>query len=161
MFALGAAQAVVSYSAQMADYSSQSAAWKANYVNSLAAGRDEDAALTQRELQEEEAFRNKAHLSLLEEAEAKSEGEVMAAGAGVGGISVDAMLREIGSQAAYNRVTEETNWRNTAAQLQLEKKASVTRTQSRINSVARPSKPGIGSLALGIAGAGVKSFGSM
>ena len=161
MFALGAAQAVVSYSAQMADYNNQAAAWKANYVNSLAAGRDEDKALTQRELQEEEAYRNKVHLSLLEEAEAKSEGAVMAAGAGIGGISVDTMLREIGSQAAYNRVTEETNWQNTAAQLQLEKEASVTRTQSRINSVARPSKPGIGGLLLGVAGSGVKAFGSM
>lgn len=157
----GIMSSVAEFGAAQQDYKAKSAAWKENYVNALAAGRDEQTELQQRELQEEMAVQNKLHLSMLEEAEAKGSGEVMAAGAGQSGLSVDSMLREIGSQAAFNRTTEETNWQFTAQELQTKKKASVQGIKDRIASVQRPSSPSPLGMIIGIAGAGAKAFGSM
>lgn len=148
----GIGQAVVGFQAQQADYQAQAAHWKQNYVNALAAGRDEQGQLLQRELQEEAAYGQKQHLSLIEEAKAKSEGIVGAAAGGVSGLSVDAMIRDVGSQAAWNRSAETENYKNTVQQLQLEKKGTVTTMQSRINSVPVPQKPSPLGLVFGIMG---------
>jgi hypothetical protein len=148
----GIGQQVASFAAAQQDYKAKAAQWKANYTNALAAGRDEQGQLLQRELQEEAAYGQKQHLSLIEEAKAKSEAKVGAAYGGVSGLSVDAMIRDVGSQAAWNRASETENYKNTVQQLQLEKKGSVTTMQSRINSIPIPQKPSPLGLVFGIMG---------
>lgn len=155
--AMGVAQAVVGHQAAQADYEAKSAQWRQNYTNALAAGRDEGRQLTLRQLQEQDAFVQKRHLSMVEQAQKGAEIRVQQASAGVAGVSVDSLIAEVDRQAGLNQATLETNWRNTAQQLQTEKDASVNRTQSRINSVSRPTSPSGASLFVGILGAGVKA----
>lgn len=155
--AMGVAQAVAGHQAAQADYEAKSAQWRQNYTNALAAGRDEDRQLTLRQLQEQDAFVQKRHLSMVEQAQKKSEAAVASTASGVSGISVDNILADVDRQAGLNQSTLETNWKNTAQQLQTEKNASVNRTQSRISSVTRPTSPSGASLFVGILGAGVKA----
>jgi len=147
--------------AAQADYEARSEQWRQNYVNALAAARDEQNQLTNRQLQEQSAYVQKRHLSLVEQAEKQSEAEVSAASAGVSGISVENLVQDIGRKAATNRAIAEQNWIMTANQLQAEKRATVTTAQNRINSVARPTSPSMGAYLLGAVGSGVKSFATM
>jgi hypothetical protein len=156
-FAMGAAQAGLGYAAQQQDYKSQKAAWKQNYVNSLAAGRDDQEALTAREMQENDAFSQKQHLSMIEEAQAEGSAIVSAQANGTSGQGVELLIRDIQGEANYNRSINEQNWKNTAEQLTREKKGAVNTMKSRINSVAAPRKPGVAGLILGVASAGVKA----
>jgi hypothetical protein len=156
-FAIGAAQAGLEFAGQQQDYKAQKAAWKQNYVNSLAAGRDDQDALTAREMQENDAFAQKQHLSLIEEAQAEGRTIVAAQADGVSGAGVDLLIRDVQGEAAYNRSINEQNWKNTAEQLTREKKGAVNTMKSRINSVAAPRKPGVAGLILGVATAGVKA----
>lgn len=155
--AMGVASAVVGHQASQADYEAKSAAWRQNYVNALAAGRDEQRQLTLRQLQEQDAYVQKNHLVMVEEAQKTAEYKVSAAASGVSGVSVDNLLDDIGRQAGLNRATLETNYKATAQQLQTQKDASVTQIESRINSVARPTSPSGASLFVNILGAGVKA----
>lgn len=158
--AVGALQAVVSYQAQQADYQAQREQYRANYQNALAASRDEQQSLTLRAVQEGDATAEKMHLENIEEAKNLGAAHVAAAGSGVSGLSVDAILRDVSSVAAQNRQTEQLNYENTIAQIEQEQKATNTRAISRINSVPNPTKPSPFGAILGVAGAGAKYFGS-
>lgn len=138
---LGLAQNIVGFAAGQADFKAKEAAWRQNIVNSLAAERDEQGALLTRQIQEQSATGQKLHLSLVEEAQRRADAEVSAAAAGVSGLSVENLLRDVGSKAAYNRSVAEENYRMTAEQLTQEMRATETRAQSRINSVERPTSP--------------------
>lgn len=161
MFAVGAASSVMEFAGQQQDYKAQKAQWTQNYVNALSAGRDEQKQLTDREMQEQDALVQKNHLSLLDQAKAESEALVAAQADGVSGQGVDLLIRDVQNEALQKRTTNDENYRNTAMQLTNEKKGAVAKMQDRINSVAAPRKPGIGGMLLGIAGAGVKAYGSM
>jgi hypothetical protein len=159
--AVGILQSVVQFQAAQQDYEAQSQQWRQNYTNSLAAARDEQLALTQRQLQEEEATSEQIHLMGIEGAEKVAEARVAAGAAGVSGISVGNIIADIRGRTAGNQVTAQRNWRMTAQQLQLEQNATVTRAENRINSVTRPTAPNPLSLVVGIAGAGVRAYGQM
>lgn len=140
------------------DYENRLYTWKQNQINALATGRDTQGALTLRQIQEGDAFVQKAHLENLKEAKAKGEANTAAAEAGVSGLSVDAIIREIGSQSAFNRDTERQNYLNAVTQQQAEKKASVNQIKSQINAVPAPTKPNpFGYLLSGIGG-GLRAF---
>lgn len=158
--AVGVASAVAQYSAAQSDYQARSEQWRSNVVNSWAAARDEQKQLLSRELQEQEAYAQKSHLSLVDQAEKQATAEVSAAGAGVSGISVGNLVADIGRKAATNRVTAERNWMNTAQQLRQEQDATVTRATNRINSVSVPTSPSATGLLTGIGGSAVKAFGT-
>ena len=139
--AVGLMQSGAQFAAQSADYANQSAQWNQNYVNALASGRDEQKQLQLRSMQEEEAKNQKVYLANIEEAQKKSEAELSASEAGVGGLSIQGILVDMGRRSAFNRQTEERNWSMTAAQLTEEMKSTNTHIQQRINSVARPTAP--------------------
>lgn len=151
--ALGVAQALTSFVAQTQDFKAKSAAWKENYVNALAAGRDEQKQITNRQLQESDALTQKEHLANVEEAEARSEATVSAAYGGVSGASVDNLLMDISRRSAMNRHAERENWKATAAQLQAEADGTVARMKDRIASVPRPTPPNPLALAINVGGA--------
>lgn len=158
MAGAGIAQAAVGFAAASQDFNARSAQWRQNYVNSLAAGRDEQRQLTLRQLQEQDAAIQKGHLLMLDEAERRSEVAVDAATAGIGGVTLDNLLTDVSRKAALNRATLATNYKNTAQQLQTEKDASVTGIENRINSVARPTSPSPASFLVEALGSGVRAF---
>ena len=160
-FAVSALSSVAEFGAQSQDYKAQKAQYKQNYINALSAGRDEQQALTNREMQEQDALAQKQHLSFLEAAQAEAEALVAASADGVSGQGVDLLIRDIQGEAAYNRSINEENYRNTAQQLTDEKKGAVAKMKDRINSIAPPRKPSPFGMILGIAGAGVKAYGAM
>lgn len=120
-------------------YMGQSQMAKENKANAEQAWRDDQQQLTRREMQEEEALVQKQQSINLEEAEVLATAKVGAVSAGAAGISVDNILADVSRRAARNRVTEKTNTKNTIMQIQMEKKASGTRAQGRINSMPPPS----------------------
>lgn len=150
-FAVGAAQAVAQYSAQKAEY-------KQNEANSIQAWKDQQAQITQREMQEQDALKQKLAQQNLEQAQAEADVEVSGAAAGVSGISLDNLTRDVARRAATNREIEQTNTDMIISQLKLERKGANSQAQSRINSVAKPSGlsliAGIGSAAV----SGVSSY---
>lgn len=160
-FAVSVAQGITEYAAQVQDYNKAETAWQANYVNSLSAAVDEQKALQLRTMQEQDASAQRQHLINVETATAGAEARVRANSAGVGGISVDNIVRDIQRVGATNRAIDDANYRATAQQLTAEMGATNTRATNRINSMTRPTKPSLLGTIFKIAGAGINAFGGM
>ena len=145
---------VVSFAASQADYDARADQWKQNYVNSLAAGREEQTAIQIRMMQEEEGFSQRQQLAQIEGAEVAAEAEVSAGAAGVSGISLANILNGINRKIDMKVGADRTNYLNTATQLTQELKSTNTTIKNRINSVARPTPPNpLGYALQGIGGA--------
>ena len=149
-FAMGAAQSVAQYGAQKNEYAT-------NKASSEQAWRDQQTQISQREMQEADALRQKQTQQNIEEAQAKAEVEVSGAASGVSGISLVNLTRDVGRRAATNRQAEETNTSMVISQLRLQRKGATSEAMSRINSVAKPSPL---SLIAGIGSAGVSGYNS-
>ena len=151
---LSVAQSVVSFSAAMDDYNAKAEQWQQNYVNSLAAGRDEQRQISLRMMEEQDAYAQKRHLNNIEGAEIEAEAEVSAASSGLSGISLDNIMVGIGRKIGMKQEADKTNYLNTVAQLTTEMEATNTRIENRINSVQRPVKPNAAGYVLqGVGGA--------
>jgi len=102
---VGVAQSVAQYSA-----GNQEA--KANEKASVQAWKDQQTQITQREMQEQDALRQKQTQQNLEEAQAKAEVQVSGAASGVSGISLDNLLNDVSricrSQMSATRGREKT-----------------------------------------------------
>lgn len=133
---IGAVQSVAQYSAQKQEA-------KANEQNAIESWKTQQAQLSKRAMQEEDALRQKQQQQNIEEAQVKAETVASAAGAGVAGLSLDNLIADVGRRASFNRQTEEENTRNTLAQLRLERKGVNSQAQGRINSVPKPSALGL------------------
>jgi hypothetical protein len=147
-FAVGTVQAISQYSAQRREAND-------NAKNTVSAWKDQQAQITQRRMQEQQALAQKERQSRLEQAEAQADVSVSAAAAGVSGISVDNLLSDVSRRAAYNRQIEEENTFNIMQQLSQQSKGINTQAQGRINSVSAPSPL---SLIAGIASSGISAF---
>lgn len=148
--------AVAGHQAQQAQYQAQKEQKAANDRNALAAARDDHNALTQRSLQEQDAYAQKRHLQLTELAEAEADIAVSAAASGVSGISVGNLVADARRRAGNNLTTMEINYENTAAQLEAEQRGVVSKATSRIGQVAHPTKPSAAGALLGFAGSALK-----
>lgn len=157
-FLLSAASSVAGFAQKQREADAQNDRYRQNYLNSLAAARDQQNQTTARQMQEQEATAQKENRVVVEGAERAADVSVAAAEAGVGGLSVDALLNDVKFKTAQSRATLERNAQMTAEQLQAQKDSSVTTAQSRINSVAQASEPSFAGTALEIAGAGVKLY---
>lgn len=155
---MSAGSTLMQYQAGVAQASAQNAAYRDNQVAALAAKRDTEHAITLRQMQEADAVSQQEHLSLVDQARRQASTEVSAVSAGRSGISVDALVNDIGRQADENRATLLTNWEDTAAQLQAEKDGSAGIYARRVNSVRQATEPSPLSPLMGIAGAGLKYF---
>ncbi|GJE18758.1 virion core protein, T7 gp14 family [Methylobacterium marchantiae] len=156
---MSAASAAVGFAAKQQQYEKDVKQYNQNYQNSLAANRDEQKGIAQRQMQEAQAFQQKDHGAVLQQAEKSAEVSVGAAEGGVGGLSVGNLLGDVQSKTALNRETLETNFKNTAAQLQTQNDAYTNKAQSRIQSMAIPTAPSPMSAIVDVAGAGLKAFG--
>lgn len=159
-FAMSAASSVAGFAEKQNAADAQTARYNQNYQNSLAAARDTQVQTTKRMMQEEDAYKQKDHLHLLEGAKKEAELAVSAAGANVAGLSVDNLVADASRTTNLNRTVLRKNWADTASQLQTQSEAaSTTQTQSRINSVNPGSDPSPLGLGLELAGAGMKAYG--
>lgn len=145
---MGVVQSVAQFQAQR----QEAASTKANAQKAWAIDQNQ---ITQRQMQEEDALRQKQQAQNIEEAEVKAAAKVGAIEGGVSGISVDNIIADVGRQASRNRLTEETNYRNIASQLQLQRKGVSAQAESRINSAPKPSAL---SLVAGIGGSVIDGF---
>jgi hypothetical protein len=141
MAAVSIAQSAVSFGAASGEYSQRAQQWQDNRRNALAAGRDEQKALTIRMVQEQDAYVQKRHMDTIEGAEAAASAEASGAAAGVSGLSLDNILVGIGREAGAKANADKTNYSNTALQLSEELKSTNTNIKNRINSVQVPTKP--------------------
>jgi len=155
-FAISAASSVVGYQAQQAQYSAQLQQKNENDRLALATGREEQLRLTQRQLQEQQAYGQKVHMQNVEAAEREADVRVSAAGGNVAGISVGNLIGDVRRRAGNNLLTLETNYMNTAQQLQAEQEATVTKIRNRQASVATPTPPSPAGAILSIAGAAIE-----
>lgn len=149
-FGIGAASTVANYSAQQQEAEATKAAAEQAFQN-------EQSQINLRQMQEQDALRQKQQAQNIEEAEVKASAQVSAAEGGIAGVSVDNILSDVSRRAARNREVEATNTKNIITQLQAEKKASGSRAQSRINSAPKPSPL---SLVAGIGGAAIGGYGT-
>ena len=138
---VGAMGAVAEHNAKVDDFNRQEAMWKENYVNSLAAGRDEQKQLQTKAYQEQQVTSQKVDEYNREGAVKASIAEVSAASSGVAGNGVTSLIRDILGGAARNRYWAKENGKATAQQLTQELRATNTRVINRINSVQRPQAP--------------------
>lgn len=148
------------YQAASGQAAAQNAAYAQNRVAALAAQRHTEDQITQRQLQEAGATSQQLHNSEVDQARRQASATVSGVNAGSTGITLDALINDIGRASEDNRVTMVTNWENTAAQLQASKDASGDTEIARVNSVAQATPPSPLTPLLGIAGAGLKLFAS-
>lgn len=146
---------IIGIVSSVASYAGQMQQAKANEKNALTAFRNDQDALTLRQLQEQEATTQKNQATDIEQAQKVSEAKLSAATGNVSGISVANIVGDIVRRGEVNKTTQKRNAQMAVAQLQREKIASRAQAQSRINAVPRPSAL---SLIAGIAGAGLDGY---
>jgi hypothetical protein len=152
----GIAQAVVGFAAAQADYNAKAQAWQQNYVNALAAGRNDMTQVQQRQLQEQDAFVQQDQLQRIEQAEKESE---VLANSGATGISSENLVAGVRRQGLVNRTTLFTNYNMKVRQLQVQAEAIPTEEMNRINSMERPVAPNPLTYVVQALGSGVRAFG--
>jgi hypothetical protein len=159
-FAIGAAQSVMQYQAASAEVERQNALYAQNKQNSLNAFTETQKQLTTRQIQEEESAGAEKFDQALETKKAMATEQVAAGEAGISGLSLEHLMRDLqGQSARFNdRVDQNKDWAVT--QLQMEKKGQGYQTLDRINSVQKAIKPSFASVGLRILGSGVDSMTS-
>lgn len=157
-FVVSAASTVMGFAAQEAQAQAQDSAWQQNYVSSLAAARDNQNAITQRQMQEADASGQKAHMIAIQTAQKSAEVSAAAASGGVSGTSVDSLIQDVNRQGDLNQLATQRNFEATVSQLQREKEGTNTTAINRINSMSQGNHPNPLGAGIAIAGAGLDSY---
>lgn len=160
-FGLGAASAVMQYQAGQDQAARQERQFQQNRVNAIAGMTTKYGQELRRMTQEGDALAAKNHNLTIEGAQKASTAEASSAEFGVSGISADNIVADIRRRTATNEFNNEVNYRNTVDQLHMEGKQAQAQAESQINSVPRGQEPSPFGLITGIAGAGLKAFGSL
>lgn len=157
---MGAAGSLMQYSAKKSEAAAQNAYAERNRVAALAAQRDTQQSLTLRQMQEAGASKQAVRNSLVDQARRQASAIVSGVKAGVTGISLDNLVKDIGRVAEENRATLISNWEMTAAQLQAQKAGAEATYFQRANAVPMAAAPSPFTPLMGIAGAGINYFTS-
>lgn len=166
MMLLGAVSSVVSYSAQV-----QAAQRQAEYQAQLAKARNEeiianneaanaaaiDSYTQQNQRLTEEQAAHSQEIQDLSVEKRNAQGRVLASNLNTG-MSLDALMLDYGRQADRYQGVEEASLASLGLQTEAEKRQTYATAQNRMNSISpyiqQPvSSPGLGNLALGLAGA--------
>src|ERR1700743_3231026 len=91
-FMVSAASTVMGFAAQQQQADAQTAAWRQNYTNALAAAPDDQNQPTLRQEQEADAAGQKQQANSVRAAQTEASVAASAASGGVSGISVDALV---------------------------------------------------------------------
>lgn len=135
----------------VAEASAQNQASNANRESATAALRLKDNELSLRELQEKIAGGQKLEQATRDTTAAAGDTTATAAANGVGGVTVDLLLKDIQAQGSRYADSVNDNTDATVSQLELEKRGAQAEAQSRINSVPR-ANPFMTALKIGAAG---------
>mgnify|MGYP003142832886 CR=1 FL=1 len=125
--------------APLLEYSAQRDAYKANANMANRAKMDEDRMINLRESQEQEKAAQQQIAQDLETRQIASRAQV-AAGQTGGFLNNNVVMQDIVRQGLEANTMTSQNLERTTAQLGEERRGAATRAQSRINSVARPSR---------------------
>lgn len=157
-FAISAGSQIMGFMGEQAAADQQNALYKQNQLNAQRAFQDTQVALNQRQSQEQEAAATDKFDANLEMHKALATERVAAGEAGVSGLSIENLMRDItGQNARYeDRVNQNTEW--TMQQLQAEKKAQGYTYVDRVNSVQRAVRPSFASVGLRILGSGMDAY---
>lgn len=147
--------AAVEIGGQVAKHVGQNKAKKANTKAAMADMRLQYADVNARQVEEQKAAANQIAAGMGQKDEAQGTALAAAAGAGVGGLSVEALLNSIEGDAASFKDSVNENLDLVTAQTEREKRGIRAGTANRIASVPGASILGTG---LRIAGAGVDIF---
>lgn len=153
--AMQVASAGAQYAAGVEQANAQTERYNQNVVAAQAASRDQYNQTTLRQMQEEQAYVQKQQSTLMEGAERSAEVNASAASAGVGGLSVDALLGDVTRKMSRARATLDQNFGMVAQQLQMQKQGITAQEQSRINSMSPGTPPSGVELGFRVATAGV------
>lgn len=109
--------------------------------NATIANNQRNAQINQRQLQERDAATQKTMNNNIEATKAQSAARVAASGAGVGGVSVDSLIGEIGmNQGRYNASVGE-NLRTSYAGMDWDRVNADNDMRSTFNSMKSPAMP--------------------
>lgn len=151
---LGVMQSVVSFAAANQEYEAKAKQYRENRTNALSAGRDEQRAISLRELQEQQAHTDAKEQNKIEGAEAVAKAENAGNASGATGVSLDNIVSGLKRKVEKQQTNEDINYRMKANQLTTEMKATETTMKNRINSVSKPTAPNmLGYILQGIGGA--------
>ena len=158
MAIVGAGSAVAQHQSAEAQAKINNNLFKQNKENAYAAMRDELLGIQNRQSQETEAASQAIQKRRRQEMEDMSSATVAAGEAGVTGLSVERVLRDIGAVASRDVSTVEQNRDWTLDQLTEESRGIATKTESRIYGVARGIKPSAWATGFKIAGSAANAY---
>lgn len=138
---MGVMGQMAGFASQQQQYAAKEQQYVQNFADALQDNRDNEEALTQREMQENQSYSDKDHQALIEGAEKEAQVRVAAATNNVAGITPQQIAMDVGQQIDAKRSALQTNWQDTATQLQSQKDTDVVQEMSRINQVAPPYSP--------------------
>lgn len=155
---LGVLSAYGQQSAAEANAAAQDNAYKQNRINALASMREDYKQVGTRQIQEADAAAQRTQERQAQARREEASARVGAGEAGITGISVEGILRDIAGLSLQDTdaINQGSDWN--INQLQAEKSGISTATQGRISSQSKGSAPSKWSMGLGIATAGVNSY---
>ena len=159
-FGLKAMSAVGEHQAQQHEAEQQEAQNKVNTKSAIRSFEDQTRGLNERLSQESAAAVDERLESALEAARIKSRMLASAGEAGVSGLGVDHLVRDVGRTESRNMQQINRNERNVYSAAMFDKKGYKSQAQSRINNLPQPQYPSMLATGLKIAGAGLDSYGS-
>lgn len=156
--AAGVGQSVVGYVGAQANYDNQIDAYNQNAQNAATTAAQNYRNINIRVQQEDQAANQQKQESAIEAAQAVATAQAAAEAGGVGGLSVDAVLRDIYAQAGRNEAVTDANLRMSRGYLEGEAKAAQLSGQNQINSMAIPEKPSPFPYLLGAFSSGISAY---
>lgn len=157
-FAMTAGSAVTSFMGASENAKTQNLANKITRQNAIADFGRQDAALGQRQIQEQDAAgARKADVSLKAES-ARATNAVAAGESGIAGPTVDSLMRDIYAQEGRYDSRTDTNLDWTMDQIQDQKTSASYAMKDRVNSLRDVQKPSFAEVGLKVAGAGLDAY---
>jgi hypothetical protein len=135
---MGLASLAIKTAGDVGDYIAQKRNAKANKDAAIASQVGQVNDINLRELQEKQAASQEIQAAERQTKTVLSSARLSASEAGVSGVSVDALLNDIGAESSTYKQDVAENLSNTQAQLERQKQGVYAETQSRINSVQSP-----------------------
>lgn len=158
--AIAAASAYASVDAQSKQAKAQDQANQVQFQNSMTAYRANLANIEVERNQRGADATQKINENNAASRAAQSHARVAAGEAGVAGLSVDALLRDLAGEAAYDNTNVEENYVRADMALNAKRENAYNVTASDINSLRTPVSPDYLGAGLRIANAGVSSYKS-
>lgn len=159
-FAVGAAQAVVSFAGQQQAANAQNAYYEANAKAAQQAAVNSYAAEQNKIIQERKAASQDETETRIAALTARGTARNAAGEAGVSGLSVDALINDYYGREGRRVESIDSNYAMNRDYLRAEMDSTQAQATSRINSVQRATPPSFADAALRIVSAGVGALGN-